>query len=349
MKILLYGDTTGEGFSSWQRLEAFRGIGHEVVAVNSHREDKAKPYLVRLLPLSLYEATLSHAAATQCELLMSEALRFRPDLIWLEWPLLIDGGVIRKLKRLLPAARIVSFQDDNPFGRRHRRTYGWQRFLEAIPEYHAHVVKRSSDLVNYRTKGANKIYLFEGGYSELLWFPPLGSAPLQDIDVSFVGTPLDHRVPFITSLIEDFKVPISIFGPRWLRGSVARRHPGQFHPGVEGAEYRKIIHRSKISLGFVSSSNLDEWTMRSYEIPACGGFFLGERTAAHRKLFEEGREAEFFETPEECAQKVANYLASPQQRLQVANNGLARSVRNGYGLKTRLDQLLSRLCQELWQ
>ena len=63
---------------------------------------------------------------------------------------------------------------------------------------------------------------------------------------------------------------------------------------VIGDDYRKTICSSKIVLGFLRKVNADTQTSRTFEIPACGGFMLMERTENQQRLFEEGKEAEYF-------------------------------------------------------
>ena len=38
--------------------------------------------------------------------------------------------------------------------------------------------------------------------------------------------------------------------------------------------------------------------------------FLTERTESHQRFYEEGKEAEFFATPEECRDKILYYLST---------------------------------------
>jgi spore maturation protein CgeB len=103
------------------------------------------------------------------------------------------------------------------------------------------------------------------------------------------------------------------------------------------------VSGSKISLGFVSSSNHDEYSLRTFEIPACKGFFLGERTDKHRELFEEGKEAEFFGSEDECSDKIRFYLSHERERDRVAQAGYDRCVKSDYSLHRRLRDAIAKL------
>jgi spore maturation protein CgeB len=107
-----------------------------------------------------------------------------------------------------------------------------------------------------------------------------------------------------------------------------------------GQEYVEVICRSKISLGFVSSSNRDQYTMRTFEIPACNGFLLAQRTDRHMELFIEGKEAEFFESTEECADKINFYLEHESARKRIADGGYNRCLKSDYSLNRSLSLAL---------
>ena len=71
---------------------------------------------------------------------------------------------------------------------------------------------------------------------------------------------------------------------------------------------------------------------------------LGERTDEHLKLFEEGKEAEFFSNNEELLKKCLYYLAHDEERKIIARRGYERCLTSGYSnyetLKRIIEQIL---------
>jgi hypothetical protein len=95
-------------------------------------------------------------------------------------------------------------------------------------------------------------------------------------------------------------------------------------------EYSAAIIAAKVALGLVSKRNRDLHTTRSLEIPALGGLLCARRTSEHLELYEEGEEAMFWDSAEECAEVCHRLLADPKLRERVARQGHERCVRNGH-------------------
>ena len=58
---------------------------------------------------------------------------------------------------------------------------------------------------------------------------------------------------------------------------------------------------------------------------------LGERTLEHISLFNEGTEAEFFDSNEEMLLKIKYYLTNEAMRIKIAKAGRLRCLTSGYG------------------
>jgi spore maturation protein CgeB len=70
---------------------------------------------------------------------------------------------------------------------------------------------------------------------------------------------------------------------------------------------------------------------------------LALRSPEHQAAFEEGKEAEFFSSVEECADKIRYYLDHPAEREGIAKRGCERAKRSGYDNDTQLSRILNRM------
>jgi spore maturation protein CgeB len=74
-----------------------------------------------------------------------------------------------------------------------------------------------------------------------------------------------------------------------------------------------------------------------------GGFLLGDRSDEHLEFFEEGKEAEFFDSPEEYLEKIDYYLGHETDRMRIAEAGYLRCMSSGYSYDDRLRSVLNEL------
>lgn len=340
MNVFFQGSLAARWMSGRQRMETLQSLGANVRPFCQSRWlDQAHPNALRRV---LGRPCFKPEVVDSCnEAWLAAVTESRPEVVWCEWPKLIRSETIRAARAVLPDALFVAFYDDNPFGLRTSEDWQWQVFLDAIPDYDLHLVKRASDIAELQARGAAAAEIFVSGYFEPLFFPPALPGG-SHYPLVFVGTPLDRRAEFLSKVV-DAALPLHVFGNRWEREPLRRSNKALFHSAVLEKDYADVLRGARISLGLVSSSNLDEYSMRTFEIPACGSFLLAQRTRTHSELFAEGREAEFFDDANECIEKARFYLGRENLRREIAAGGLRRCVESGYGLRSRMQDALNKI------
>ena len=112
---------------------------------------------------------------------------------------------------------------------------------------------------------------------------------------------------------------------------------------MKGPAYREAMWRSKINMAFVTRRNEEDVAHKSFEITACAQFLLAERSLGHQEAFDEDREAVFYASAEECADKARWYLDHPDDRARIAAAGRLRAERSGYSNDDQLGKVLRHL------
>ena len=336
LTLLFCGDLSSVAYAGWQRAEIFRELGFEVSAFDfaSYWRFSLPTRLKKKISGTRFKFPEKAVRSFNAEFLNRIAAT-QPSIVWAEKALLLLPETLVAAKRSLPDGFFVCCQEDNPFGRRRDEVPTWTNFVQSIPFYDLHFVKANGAIDHYKHHGAKQVRIISQGFFAPIHhsYDPNQIPPHFKHDTVFVGTPHDHRAASLACLVDKERLPVEIYGGRWNRHAIYYRHWRRFHGPVYGPAYAQLISGSKICLGYVSSSNLDEYTVRSAEIPACGGFFLAERTPTHQEMYKEGEEAEFFSSDAECADKIRFYLRNEDGRLKIARAGYERCLKSDYSLK----------------
>ncbi|WP_259070310.1 CgeB family protein [Mucilaginibacter sp. X4EP1] len=342
MKILFVANLKNPSASGRQRLWALQQSNATIIAF-----DKGK-YPSKLGRFSGPAAKIfKQSSLMRNDKLLGKDLialgkQTNPDVIWIEWATELRPSVLNELRALTSHPLLISFQDDNPWGKRRGDRWMWRNYFKVVPFFDLHLVKRESDIANLKGLGGKNFRMWKHGvYSPL--FHPLAEPVKKKHPVSFVGTCIDGRVQLIEYLLTN-NVDIHVFGNRWdQRSNLPKRYPANFHPSAEGEVYADVIHQSQICLGLVSHSNQDEWTMRTYEVPGSAGLLLAERTPVHEALFEEDKEMAFFSTAEECLKKIENLLADPEHCLNMGRQAYQKCKNSHFTLEEEMQHLLNEI------
>jgi hypothetical protein len=338
LKILYAADMGGDAASSFRAL-ALERLGHRVVRMDSREYAVKNPLLAKI---AFRMAGGPHAQRLNRDLL-ALAKAEQPDIFWADKLLLLQPRTLMGMEKM--AIATVSYMIDNPFGP--RSDPGWRLYRKDLPLFDLHVQQRDASLKQYRDRGARDVMKVLIGFEPTVHFPSPDSITddARNREVSFVGSPYDDRAVTLTKLSEaGLAVTISGNERAWRRALSAKAFARMYRVGeLYGREYREAIWRSKINLSFVTRSNQDEVTQKSFEIAGCGGFLLAERSEGHTQRFKEDQEAVFFSSVEELIGKICRCLPDEAARNRIAAAGRARAVRDGYDNDSQVSLIVERV------
>jgi spore maturation protein CgeB len=338
---ILYAAQLSPNDSAQYRAWALERQGHTVVTLNCFDYQPGSAFLRKVVhraQMGPWVWRLNHD-------ILAAAERERPDIFWADkvlglWPKTLD-----RLRAMGIAT--VSYMIDNAFGP--RRDPGWRLYMKAIPHFDLHAVQRDKNVADYMERGARNVIKIQTAYEPTIHFPPPQEVTDdgRDRGVSFVGTSYDDRPAFLTRLWREFGVPVVISGDRMWKARLDSDAAAALYTGTElyGKDYREAIWRSKINLSFLTHSNQDEFVHKSFEIAACGGFLLAERSEGHSARFIEDEEAVFFSGFDECLDKIRRYLPDESARNRIAAAGRERAARDGYSNDAQVAKIVERLQQ----
>ena len=334
---ILYAAGLSPNDSSQYRLQALERLGHTVLPLNAFDFEPRHPLLRKIkhrAQAGPWVWHLNHAV-------LAMAKRERPHLFWADKLLGLKPATLRALQRI--GVLSVSYMIDNAFGP--RRDPGWRLYMKDIPFFDLHVVQRDRNLADYKTRGARNVVKIQTAYEPTVHFAPSESWSdhQRDREVSFIGTPYDDRAEFLKRLAGEFGVPVAVSGGLVWKRALGPESTAALYRGngeLFRDQYREGIWKSKINLSFLTHSNEDEFVHKSFEIAACEGFLLAERSPGHLARFVEDEEAVFFGDVEECVAKIRRYLPDEAARARIARAGRLRAERSGYSNDAQMARVL---------
>ena len=322
MKILYLGEIAN-GSTSFHRADALRRLGHEVFHINPRA---ALPYSRWVGGVSVRLGFGVFAPLILAYIKRKvEGQSF--ELVWVNCGSELGAAAYRFLIKV--GGRIVHYQNDDPFGGRDGRK--WNGYLNSLRYIDLAVVVRPPNVEEALAAGAKRVHRVYMSYDPVAHAPVEPTA--QEIqkwssEVSFIGTWMPERGEFMARLVE-LGVPLTIRGEWWQKAPEWERFKSAWRgPSVLGREYILSLQLSKVTLGLLSKGNRDLHTQRSCEVPYIGGaVFCAERTVEHQGMYIEGSEAEFWSTPEECAEKCFQLLQDTVKRKAMVVDAKAKVVK----------------------
>ena len=340
------------------RMRALERLGHSVVGVHTTEPWKRLSWAARQLQRRTYRGSVVDEINT---IILRVGREFNPDLVWADKQEYLRAETVQDLRRI--GARTVHFTPDPYFSLDWKRT---QLMDETMGTVDALIYCKSYERAQYESLGKTLVYM-PLGYCDEVHRPLASEDARWKCTVGFLGG-WEPRRERLLHAITTAGVHLKIWGGYWeflldgkwtmRRQIILRQLAGKekfnFHRDAslarayQGGEvyaddYARALTGSEIGLGFLRKVCPDQHTTRTFEIPACGSMLLADRTEEHQSFFEEGEEAEFFDSSEELVDKIKFYSMNESARRRIADKGHQRCRKSGYAYIHRLADALQRL------
>jgi hypothetical protein len=335
VKILYVGpDVPGSNGTCWRN--AFVELGHEVLTFDDGNYDPR--------PRTLYSRWLRkrnrrpgpHLVADLNRELLAVADEFRPRLIFLVKAYHVVPEALDRLRRVAPC---YVYMNDDMFNPANQTP----TFYANCPLFDLVLTTKSYNVREFHAAGAPRAVYVANAYDPHSHFPCQPSRSERAVmagDIAFIGTFRPARADELNRIVALGDLKLNIWGGGWNKmrriDNLHRwRRWRKLRPCVHGhalwcGEMGKAIQSNRITLGLLYRANRDLHSSRSFEIPACGGFMLAERTEEHRMYFEEDREAAYFGSFDELCDKLRFYSAHDGARERIALAGYRRCLASPY-------------------
>jgi hypothetical protein len=272
------------------------------------------------------------------EQLISDVVQSKPALLLVLKGFYFAPETIARIRKLSPATVLMHFNPDNSFNTWHFGTSNdWIR--KSIPLFDAHLTWGDFLIPSLRAAGAKEVFHLPFACDPELHHPAvLSKADLTEYgaDVAFAGSWDEEREWWLSHLL-DYR--LKIWGNDWQKAAKTVQAKWQ-RKAMIGDGFSKVCCASKINLNFIRKQNIPGHNMRTFEIPACGGFMLCTRTSEQKAIWTEGEEIACFSSPQELTQMLDRYLADDQSRSVMASRANEKAYRR-YSYTERARQIES--------
>ncbi len=342
-KILLHGEPLNMGSGSWCYAETLKQMGHTIIPYGSYEnvEIYQQSHYWKAIRKLNQRNLLEVHRRRHVDGLIRLANETLPHIIIITKGIFFAHQDIERLK--LTGAWVVNINHDDFFSQNINNHSAIQR--ASLPAYHHLFTTREVNVAELKPYNPNVTFFMFAYYPNFHKEPLLTQEDRAkwQTDVLFVGSQFAHRAKLLAQLVHSVKADYAIYGNNWNK--IAQSSP--LTPFIKkrpifGEDMAKAIRSAKITLGFLAKENRDDYTQRTFEIPACGGLMLMERTARQQAFFREGVEAEFFDADniEELCQKVQLLLHDEPRREAIRRAGQEALHRQKHTYQDRLVQFL---------
>lgn len=333
MRILFVGDDW-VGSNARSLADGFRQAGHDVVVVDT----TAVALPTRFSPPWIYSKVRRRRAPWDLgsvhRRIDSIATALSPDLLFCFRTVHLDQ------RRLLdtPAGLHVHYSPDdasNPYNTT-------PDYLRHEHEWDLVITTKRHNVPELIARGTTAVKFVLSAYDPA-WHHLSARRDPRRYLLGFVGNCRPDRRAVTVALAERYGARMLVHGPGWRRVPELRRTRAVVGGPVYGEHFSATVASVTANLVFLNSANRDTHTCRTFEVPAAGGLFVGQRTDEHAALLVEGREGLLFSDEDELHEILRWCDRRPEQAQAVAEAGHHRIVTGNHRYVDRAREILAAL------
>lgn len=333
MKILFIGDDW-VGSNARSMADGFRQAGHEVVVVDTTRVTLP----ARLSPAWVYSKAMRRRASwvqnSVHDQIDAIARDFTPDMLFGFKSIHLDQARLLQV----PAAVRVHYSPDD-VGNPYNTTTD---YLAHEREWDLVVTTKRHNVTELQDRGARRVKFVRSAYDPA-WHRPCAKRVARQYLVGFIGARRPDRYDMIARLGNEHGKNLLVRGPGWRRMPSLQATGATVGGAVYGDHFATTVASVTANLVLLNSDNRDTHTCRTFEIPACGGLFVGERTDEHSELLNEGTECLLFSNEAELGEILRWCAYHPAQAAKIAGAGHLRVTQESHRYVDRAKEIADEL------
>ena len=333
MRVLFVGNDW-IGSNARSMADGFREAGHDVVVVDS----TPVTLPTRLSPAWLYAKIAEQRAPWDVDAVHRRieraAAALRPDLLFAFNAAHLDQP---RLLSTSSGLRVHYSPDDvsNPGNTS-------PAYLEHERAWDMIVTTKRHNVPELLGRGVRAVKFVLSAYDPA-WHRPAARREARQYLVGFVGTCRPDRRASTTALARRYGAQMLVRGPGWWRVPELYRTGATVGGPVYGEHFSAVVAQVTANLVLLNSDNRDTHTCRTFEVPAAGGLFVGERTTEHAELLEDGVECFLFSDAAERDEILRRCEQDPAAARRIATLGHRRVTSGGHTYADRAREIVAAL------
>jgi spore maturation protein CgeB len=255
----------------------------------------------------------------------------RPDLLFFHGRDISYELLLRAKKRMA----VVMYYDDCIKG----SSRSFEEVIKQGRQADILYLTNRGEVAQYRSRGVNARFITGGCDPTAHRMVDCPDKSYQS-EVAFIGRPnTPERVECMQALAKKFD--LKLWGSGWEKYGLSAAAPD-----VYAAEYRKICAGAKIVLGWNIDATVELYfSNRTWYTLGCGGFLLTAYCPCLEELFGRGQELDWFESLDECCEKIEYYLAHDDERQKIAAAGY-RLAHNDFSYDKMVERIVGDIGKE---